>query len=705
MPARHAGFAAVTIVSEPLVNQVLATYVNTFLTGVRLPIQQTVPIAIGGTTLSLQVTASAALISARANLRRNIAGLVPMTFRFFSRVQVDAVPVGGGPAVSSFAPEVVVEVEVTAALTTMVQADHFQFGVDPQGSHLGSVRAIVVDPDGMPPAIQSQLVQVIQGPSVRTAANAFLQSVNPAQLRLTPGTVPAFYDITMQKPVQPEETWVSARIATNRIVYWPMNGSLALACDVPGFTTGRPADLTDFRGTSDIVAATNLDFMQAYFASAVLPQMRNAFVKNNFRIDSIDFLRFTHEVIAGDVANYMELGLNCSYWTHDFLHFIVAGTTKISNVAVTIPAAPYVFGGKEIRLDIGMVEADLPDWLDVMILGFSMLLPPLTLFLPAIIGSVLHNALVDVASKLNGGPAPAGMNLQEDLTLPATAGPTYRFAPKSLYLQCQGGERSATLSASLKPIGQPQLRVTLADQNVTVDTAIDRQEVRRNGGLSDSITAQLVLPPAYVQRRDPSLRVRYETALNGKLVPAFTRDLRLWDIRRVFQVLGGVDPLVLKIDSARMVSPTKLDQEVRISCRLYRSMGGLSEDIYNGTIYVLSVDPRPDDVKPYVQWAHNVVYYNHYGRVVAARRSKIHKAPGKGGCRFSNQWLSKSFRMPGKFISLRRFTGLPFDLIDIEDNRALVCPYCFFGGPDKHPRQFVDSAVDLTGTVGKVFKP
>ncbi len=706
MPARHAGFAAVTIVSETLVNQVLATYVNTFLTGVRLSISQQFRSHFNGSAVSLTVEASAALLFARANLRRNLAGLVPLTFRFFARPRIDALPTGGGASLASFAPEIVVEVDITAALTTLVQADHFQFGVDPQGSHLGSIRAIIVDPDGMPPAVQSEVIRVIQGPGVRQAATAFMHSIDPSKLRVTPGTVPAFYDFTMPKPLQPGETWVSARIATSRVVYWPMNGSLALACDVPGFTNGQPGDLFDFRGTADIAAATNLDFMQAYFASAVLPQMRNAFVKNNFRIDSINFLRFTHKDFVNGPADYVELGLNCTYWTHDFLHFVVAGTTRLSDIDVTIPAAPYVFGEKEIRLNIGMIEADLPDWLDLMILGFSMILPPITLFLPSLIGSTLHNALVDVSSKLNGGPSPMGATIQQDFAMPATAGPTYRFAPRRIHMQCQGGERSATLFASMRPISQPQLRVTLADQNVTVNTAIDRQEVRRNGGLSETITAQLVVPPGFVQRKDPTLRVRYETALNGKVVPAFTRDLRLSGIN-LSTVLGGpsIEPLVLAIDTQQMVSPTKPDQEVRISCRLYRALGGMSEDLYNATIYVLSVDPRPDSVKPYVQWAHNAIYYDHYKRIVAPRRSKIHKVPGKGGCRFSNQYLSKSMYLPGKFISLRRFTGLPFDMVDIEDNRDLVCPYCFFGGPDKHPNQFYDAVTDLTGVIGTVVKP
>ncbi|HEY5806330.1 MAG TPA: hypothetical protein VIT67_00085, partial [Povalibacter sp.] len=533
-----------------------------------------------------------------------------------------------------------------------------------------------------------------------------LNAIPPQQLATTPGTIPASYNFKQMKPLQPGETWVDAHIATDRIIYWPMQGSLALACDVPGFTHGIPTDLTDFSGGADIAAATNLDFMQSYFASAVLPQMRNAFLQNNLRIDTVDFLRFSHRDFPNGPADYLELGLSASVWTHDFLHFVVAGTTKISSVDVTIPAAPYLYRNQEVRLHFGMIDVDLPDWVNTVLFGLSLLLPPVTLFLPTIVGEVLHNALVDASNAANGMGSKLGVDITQDLKLPGTAGPTYRFTPQQLWLQCQAGERSATMKASLAPVSQPQLTVALADANITVDPRIDRQEVRRDNGLSDSITARLVLPPAFIQRKDPTLRVRYETALNGKVVPAFTRDLRLFGLQ-LSQVLGqpGPDPLVLVIDTKQMVSPTKTDQEVRISARLYRSMGGTTEDLYNGTIYVVSVDPRPDDVKPYVQWAHKTAYFNNHRKVIVARRSKIHKVPGKGGCRFSNQYLLPSMRSPFVFVSLRRFTGLPFDLVDIEANRDQVCPYCFFGGPDKHPGTSVTSTVDQTGVIGKLVNP
>ena len=189
-------------------------------------------------------------------------------------------------------------------------------------------------------------------------------------------------------------------------------------------------------------------------------------------------------------------------------------------------------------------------------------------------------------------------------------------------------------------------------------------------------------------------------------MPGLTRDLRLFGLQ-ASQVPGRAppEPLVLVIDTKTIVSPTKTDPEVRISARLYRSMGGATDDLHNGTIDVVSVDPRPDGVKPYVQWAHKTVYYNNHRKVLVARRSKIHKVPGKGGCRFSNQYLLPSMRSPFVFISLRRFTGLPFDLIDIEAHRNQVCPYCFFGGPDKHPGTSITSKVDQTGVIGKLVKP
>jgi hypothetical protein len=366
-----------------------------------------------------------------------------------------------------------------------------------------------------------------------------------------------------------------------------------------------------------------------------------------------------------------------------------------------------------MMVHMGMIVADLPGWLDTVLFGLSLVLPPVTLLLPASVKALIRNALVDVSNQINGDAAKDGLMIRGQFSLPGTAGPTYLFDPRWFFLRCIPSERSAWLGANLRPISAPSLRLFFEDQAVTVaDNPWGRSEIRRDGGLPLKITARLVVPPGLIQRRDPTLRVRFETYLNDKPVPAYTRDLRYF--QQVSVQLGGPitatsfttgpSPTNLDIDTITMVSPTKLDQEVRITCRLYRSAGGITEDLFNKTVYIQSVDPRPDAVKPYVQWAHRVTYSNGFRKRKVVRRSKIHRVPGKGGCRFSDQYL----RLPGnpaKFVSLRRFTGLPFAWSEIENNRDKVCPYCFFGGPDKHPIDVYKSKYDLTGAVAQFIRP
>lgn len=136
--------------------------------------------------------------------------------------------------------------------------------------------------------------------------------------------------------------------------------------------------------------------------------------------------------------------------------------------------------------------------------------------------------------------------------------------------------------------------------------------------------------------------------------------------------------------------------------RLYRKLGARTDDIFNNHVMVSSIDPRPDSVKPFVQWSHNVKYWDGYKKVLKARQSKIHRVPGKGGCKFSNQYLVPSMYCKWKFRSLRFITDLPFEMRNIEVNRWRICPYCFFGGPDKHARTPIQSTMDLTGVAGKL---
>ena len=83
------------------------------------------------------------------------------------------------------------------------------------------------------------------------------------------------------------------------------------------------------------------------------------------------------------------------------------------------------------------------------------------------------------------------------------------------------------------------------------------------------------------------------------------------------------------------------------------------------------------------------------------RDSKIHKIPGKGGCKFSNQYQRAGLHGAFKFGYIRHMVDLPFDKEELEANRDLVCPYCFFGGPDERPDNARLQTVDLASHVGR----
>jgi len=102
-----------------------------------------------------------------------------------------------------------------------------------------------------------------------------------------------------------------------------------------------------------------------------------------------------------------------------------------------------------------------------------------------------------------------------------------------------------------------------------------------------------------------------------------------------------------------------------------------------------------------VKWVHKASFWNGYKAVSRVRTSKIHKLPGKGGCKFSNQYLNAGMKNPKKFISIRHMVDLPFEPILLRQNAHLVCPYCFFGGPDKTGLTLATQSIDLASRIGK----
>jgi hypothetical protein len=182
-----------------------------------------------------------------------------------------------------------------------------------------------------------------------------------------------------------------------------------------------------------------------------------------------------------------------------------------------------------------------------------------------------------------------------------------------------------------------------------------------------------------------------------------------WTIRRrdtnavVYTEEGKVaDELSLSLSS---IAKTLLEtEEFLIECRLYRLLGATATDFFNDSCK-LSITDTLDRSHPYAYWHHWVFTpivqvekdnsHTVEGLKLASRRSKIHRTDYPGRCKMVAKYSVGSpepprspygHSVPDSFSPLpeiKYLDKLPFPHADLVKNRAKLCDYCFFGGPDK----------------------
>jgi hypothetical protein len=697
-PPKHAGFAAAGVVSESLVNVCLNAYLTTYADGQHAQDQWSAPIVVNGTPVTLRGSVDYALLSVKARLIANPQNRASLVFRFYGRVNLDVLR--GSVVDTSYSPEVMIDASVSTALVALVVKDQFQFGFDLRSSALSSV-SVQILALGLPPSIQSQIANLLQSSATVQTLDGLLHRVLPQILPATTTMVPAFYDFSAQQPLRPAARWFGARIAATNLVWKVLDDCVVAAVDVPGHSSGSAADLGDFRGprtywdteehwplgVPDAATAVNLEFVERFLNREIFRNMAKVAVARGLDLNRVRRFQFMDIPTQTDPARPgFEVELDITYWTDEVLDFFLRGTTAV-NVTATIRGYPYM-RGTLLGVEITHVDVDLPAWVDIIGAITAIALPPLTLLLPFIFQDLLANAMADVINRLNRRASASALALDRELTLPATAGPRFRVKPRVFSFWTRPGDKSMAIYLDLSTARGPEFEVSLEARTVTIpDYGWLSYEIRKDGGLPQYVRAALTVPPGLFQPHDPTLRVRYQTFHNGQPVPAYTRDVPYGDVRA----------RSVALDTTKFTNPNKVDQDVKITCRFYRTLGPATEELLNRSVDILAVDPRPDTLKPYVQWSHYVRYWNGHKLVERRRLSKIHKAPGRGGCKFSNGYLLPSMHAAFKFFSSRHFTELPFDVRFLEAHRDLLCPYCFFGGPDKHAPDPLLTGVDLTG--------
>jgi hypothetical protein len=185
--------------------------------------------------------------------------------------------------------------------------------------------------------------------------------------------------------------------------------------------------------------------------------------------------------------------------------------------------------------------------------------------------------------------------------------------------------------------------------------------------------------PADVLAADPELRVA-------------------WTIRRrdTNDIVLSRDTLAqgnLSISFDNDVIPFLEVPSVGIEVRLYRPLGAEVDEIFHENRLMPIVD-YVDRSHPFVRWSHQAVVpivkvepdgsHTQLTQVAVGRNSAIHRTAIPGRCRMlRNYSLQRVLPKDGPPFQLEYLDQLPFPIEEIIPNRAVLCDYCFFGGPTK----------------------
>lgn len=200
-------------------------------------------------------------------------------------------------------------------------------------------------------------------------------------------------------------------------------------------------------------------------------------------------------------------------------------------------------------------------------------------------------------------------------------------------------------------------------------TIVDINEVIRNTTFDYRIQM-----PHRVHEEDPKLRIR-------------------WTVRRTDNnsILYNLDE---QAQAVQELSFSDIDNAtgLKISCRVYRTLGEDIEDFYNGYLIVCFRD-RLDRSHPYVRWYHYVYTpdvrveedgsHTILGGHIKYRISRIHRTDVPGRCLMVSRYsISKPARFrPSRAIGVEYLDQLPYRNAELNSHRHEICDYCFFGSP------------------------
>jgi hypothetical protein len=369
--------------------------------------------------------------------------------------------------------------------------------------------------------------------------------------------------------------------------------------------------------------------------------------------------------INGVASNYSALAVHASFELK--LRFVEASLDGDTQFILSYQSA------EGLTAEVFGVHVDQPGWvtaIEVVIGVVGVLLAPFTygvsfivmVFLEIVASALVGNLLSGAEQQGGSGvlDAVSGFKGVASFALPGTTTPTLTISPNDI----------VTTSNALN--GWFDLAVADTGASLTI-----------KGTSGDTWPATNIAPivvvfdpgDALYNPHDPKVRIKWRIYANQVGILIYDSDV---------EIASSPDPKQVPIDHASnaLLQYTKFI----VQCRVYRPWDSWTQELFYKEL-VVKISDRLDRTHPYVHWNH-VVHYQGYsakegepdrqalGWQTVERKSHLHYTDPKKRCRFADGFSAG--------IELSYLDELPFPIGLADQHRNLVCPYCFFGGPDKH---------------------
>jgi hypothetical protein len=672
--SRDAGFALVGMLTQTLVNEVVRVYWASLTS----PLTFQLPTLVIVEGLEVSLSGVLELLTPEVSLAASADNLVQVRLAVAGSLSATV----GGQETSAL---ILLAVTTGVALTITTTDGSLVPGLDLSQATISDLALYVLEGPALPSAVNAAL----DSSTVSDALQDMLRAIPPSLLRLAPSVIPSQF------------TADNISVAFGNIVVIPMDGVLAVAGDLIGYTQGDATALVDLfsaEAPTGYVWLYNEDgsitksggnIATHGYASIAIVTNGSALVSflNGPVANAIKAYPVSHATITGatfSLADY-QLPLQAGVWYSGLIFAVdVATVDGLFTGTLTIDFAIRLWGtgsgdtgwvNTRPKIPVWLIQADHVDisfgWQDYLIAGVLLgvvaaVIPPLAPIIAAgvlplfdgVIPSLIEGFQQQVQQVINAGiddSSTFGGNISSQVTttLPGTTGPSCLVTVQDLVISADGFDFYGDFS-----ITSPATQLILNGAAIADDAT---QLPAPQGDWNFSLQPD----PTLFRMDDPTVRVAWQIAAPG-LAKTFSSDTRL-------MIAGSLEKAI----------PAGQDMYAHvtrwtISVRIYRPLGDRTDEIWSQSILLVRQDVLDLDYL-YVKWALQVYFRSPDNTAYWSRKrtSVLHKTDPQQRC---NNVTKAAVAHP---VDLVYTNDLPFPAEEANANRrGIYCDYCFFGGPN-----------------------